>query len=217
MKRSSITVAALIGSACAVACADAQTAVRYRVQTGSDLTEVFCLDPCACPAHEEVFSLRGTFGLTLVKRGPLFDEYRVTMIDWTGSSFQRDVVLHGSGTYRIGGEVAVSHQMTLHLSINNEPEMIYDSGLTFADPGHQFPEISISLSTEQFVCRRNDLTLVAGPAPCPADWNHSGGVDSQDFFDFLSAFFIGEADFNSDGVTNSADFFDFIREFFEGC
>jgi hypothetical protein len=52
---------------------------------------------------------------------------------------------------------------------------------------------------------------------CPADFNADAQLNSQDFFDFLAAFFAGEADFNADGMTNSQDFFDFLTAFFNGC
>jgi len=83
------------------------------------------------------------------------------------------------------------------------------------------------------VRRRDDAGTVdrgAGEAPivdigsweftgttCRADFNGSGAVDSQDFFDFLAGFFAQTADFNQDGVVDSQDFFDFIGAFFEGC
>lgn len=54
---------------------------------------------------------------------------------------------------------------------------------------------------------------------CEADFNADGDVSSQDFFDFVAAFFKGlpTSDFNGDGSTNSQDFFDFLAAFFVGC
>ncbi|MBC7771661.1 MAG: hypothetical protein H7210_04125, partial [Pyrinomonadaceae bacterium] len=62
------------------------------------------------------------------------------------------------------------------------------------------------------------LRVVEGTG-CTADFNGDGFVNSQDFFDFLGAFFSStpEADFNNDGFINSQDFFDFLGSFFAGC
>ncbi len=67
-------------------------------------------------------------------------------------------------------------------------------------------------------------TIAAAPiadiwAHCPADLNDDGVVNSQDFFDFLTAFFAQApaADFNHDTFINSQDFFDFLAALFAGC
>jgi probable HAF family extracellular repeat protein len=69
------------------------------------------------------------------------------------------------------------------------------------------------------------LTNACGAVPsdpaaytvCRADFNCDGSANSQDFFDFLGAFFGGTADFNADGRVDSQDFFDFLAVFFAGC
>jgi hypothetical protein len=54
---------------------------------------------------------------------------------------------------------------------------------------------------------------------CPADSDCDGALSSQDFFDFLNAFFAFDprADFNHDAAINSQDFFDLLNAFFAGC
>jgi hypothetical protein len=57
------------------------------------------------------------------------------------------------------------------------------------------------------------------PSACPADYNNSGTVTVQDIFDFLAAYFGGEAggDFNAVGGVTVQDIFDFLAAYFTGC
>jgi hypothetical protein len=63
---------------------------------------------------------------------------------------------------------------------------------------------------------------LGGEPECPCDFNADEILNSQDFFDFLTAFFANQpsADYNNDDVINSQDFFDFLTCFFTppaGC
>jgi glycosylphosphatidylinositol phospholipase D len=56
------------------------------------------------------------------------------------------------------------------------------------------------------------------PAPCVPDFNMSGGLEVQDIFDYLNAWFAGDprADFNGGGLAVQ-DIFDFLNAWFAGC
>jgi hypothetical protein len=66
---------------------------------------------------------------------------------------------------------------------------------------------------------RIELDYIPGQPPCAADFNGDGLANSQDYFDFLGAFFASasESDFNGDGAVDSQDYFDFLVAFFSGC
>lgn len=88
--------------------------------------------------------------------------------------------------------------------------MINRTGNPFYPSGQSFRCI---VSNPEGTVMTSEATLTV----CPANFNCDGFVNSQDFYDFLSPFFDGDADFNRDGITNSQDFFDFLAAFFIGC
>jgi YVTN family beta-propeller protein len=87
-----------------------------------------------------------------------------------------------------------------------------------SNPSHMvFSEALQAAVVAQPARLADGVDFVSFAPPCAADWNDDGDLNSQDYFDFLTAFFGGDADFNEDGLTNSQDYFDFLTAFFTGC
>jgi len=218
MKRSILVIGAAI--ACAQVFATGALAARpgpdhWLEQLDQATTyQIGCFPPCLCPVAT-ASGVSGTFMLMLDVRGPLFDTYSVTDVDWTVQLGGRDLHLTGDGTFRFGGEVANMQNMDLDLSTDGGPVEHFNSGPVLAEV--RPPRIDVVVSINDMVCFDTVIHIVA--APCAADFNGDGRLDSADFFDFVNAFFAGipAADFNRDGVVNSQDFFDFLGAFFAGC
>jgi hypothetical protein len=61
-----------------------------------------------------------------------------------------------------------------------------------------------------------NTAIVVGNPPCDCEFDGLAGITSQDFFEFITAFFNGDdaADVNNDWILSSQDFFDFLACFF---
>ena len=89
--------------------------------------------------------------------------------------------------------------------------------MSTATPGMFVGTLTIASDDPDLPARLVTLIGTVEEPACACDWNQSGDLGSQDFFDFLSDFFAGAADFNNSGSTTSQDFFDFIVCFLNGC
>ena len=123
----------LVRSLVAIAALLAATATTARAAgTRYDLTSPAgfswgCFDPCACPVVS--WPVKGDFFLTPRPPSPdPFQTYDVTLIDWVIFKDPPTLVT-GSGIYRIGGEVALQHQLVLDLVVGDRPVQRFDSGI----------------------------------------------------------------------------------------
>jgi hypothetical protein len=88
-------------------------------------------------------------------------------------------------------------------------KLVYDVDM---DSVFNDPEGSKSPSPDQSYY----AVLALMPSIPAADFNRDDRITSQDFFEFLGAFFSGSAsaDYNGTGAADSQDFFDFLGDFF---
>lgn len=159
-------VAAFLGVllSCLALSANARAAI-YELQDES-MIEIGCQGPCACPVMTSG-PIEGRFVLTPIETGgDPFDRYAVTDVDWVVND-PVGYTFVGGGEYKVGGEVALQHQMILDLSVNGGPPQHFDSGLVGG--GSNFPAIDISLAVNEFFCWDSVLVVSAAPTVVSVD------------------------------------------------
>jgi hypothetical protein len=132
--------------------APANPAWTFQLLEGSYLTD----DCTSCFRPTIPYPMRGSFKLTLLGQNPLFSRYQLQEISFTSGTN----IIAGSGTFQIGGEVAVLQEMVLDVTVNSNPLIFTneDRGVS-----RTFPLIQISLiqtPTPPFFFR---LDLTAAP------------------------------------------------------
>lgn len=94
--------------------AQAGTAVRHRLLEGS----LFIDDCPPCGRPTIPLRLRGTFDLERIEENPLFARYALQNIDWTTADYGGGIVrITGTGLLKIGGEVALTQELRLDVTV----------------------------------------------------------------------------------------------------
>jgi hypothetical protein len=117
-----------------------------------------CFGPCACPVLLQG-PVEGGFRLRFEGSDGLFDHYSVDQLRWIVHESSQDVTVTGSGTYRLGGEVALQHQLSLDLKMGSDPIQHFDSGVVV--PSSSFPNIDIRVSLNGETCHDTVFDLHA--------------------------------------------------------
>ncbi len=191
--------------------------IRETLDSKSLYTAHLCVGPCDCAPQDLIGPMTGVFQLVHTSTDPLYAHYDVANAHWTAVVKGGKVDLRGSGQYRIGGEVARMHQLTLELSIDGQAPVKFDSGLVAAG-GRAFPHIDIVVQTKTGTCTEWRLDLFTSQV-CPADIDGNGFVNGDDYDAFMAAFVAGssDADFDANGFVNGDDFDFFAAAFESGC
>ena len=145
-----------------------------------------CFGPCACPVLF-LNGMKGTFDLRHVGFDGLYENYEVLNVSWTVPDTTASFTIQGSGTYRVGGEVAIQQEMKLDLSVGGGPPLRFDSGLVSG--GGSFPRITVDISLHQnTACRdtvihvdANDPITTSADAGAPGDRTRLDQISSNPF------------------------------------
>jgi hypothetical protein len=150
--------AAPAGTALVLAADSAAT--LYSLITPPSAFEVGCFGPCECAVATT--PTYGSFSLVHTGRDPLFDYYAVENYIASFNNGPGAVSIVGSGQYKIGGEFALTEELTLDLSIWGAPPQHFDSGMRPVG-STPFPKINLSCAAHGFACY--DTVVVVDAAP----------------------------------------------------
>jgi hypothetical protein len=160
--RSAAFIAALAGllhSAAASAAPADTTATLYALTTPPSSLQAGCFGPCECPIQlEDTF---GSFELVPLGVDPLFTNYAVRNFIASFNNGPGAVSIIGSGHFRVGGEVALTQQLTLDLSIEGRAEHFDSGSVPVKAP---FPQIDVTCAVHAFACMDSVIEVGARPA-----------------------------------------------------
>lgn len=146
-----------------VAPADAQTAIGatqetiYRLSAASTYQDG-CFDPCACPVQLQG-GLIGAFKMTPAPPDPLYRVFRISDLNFLVPEYGTWVT--GSGTYKVGGEFALTQELSLDLQVGDRAVQHYDSGMVVG--GGDFPALDLTVSMNNMVCHDTVFHVAALP------------------------------------------------------
>lgn len=134
--------------------------VTYTLVTPPSSYETGCQGPCECPVATQ--PTYGSFTLVHTGSDALYDYYAVQGYIASFNNGPGAVSIVGSGQYKIGGEFALTQQLTLDLSVWGAPVQHFDSGVKPAG-SVGFPKIDLACAVHGFACV--DTVVVVDAAP----------------------------------------------------
>jgi len=137
----------------------AAATTQYALSVPPSALQAGCFGPCDCAITQE--PTYGSFDLTFLRSDGLYDYYAVERYIASFNNGPGAVSITGSGQYKIGGEFALTQQMTLDVQVWGGPVQHLDSGVVPVSA--KFPKINAACALHGFAC--HDSVLVVDGAP----------------------------------------------------
>ena len=143
------------------AVASGQGVTVYQL-TSDSLMESGCIGPSPCDCGSLLIGpVTGTFDLELVGVDPPFEVYAVDNIAWVVDADPDDIVVTGSGTFRVDLDEDLQ-EMMLILDVNGETQEFVSVGIVFEPAG--FPDaLAIDVFSKLNMCLYDGFTIDAEP------------------------------------------------------